>query len=153
LLAADTAGRIIAMRCFSRENDGAAMEHRWGKRSLVDIGVRISARRGVLGVGQMLDWSMSGAWIRARLNISVLTRVMVLLTSSPAQKHETHSIGAYVTRTSQEGFGVEWDELAPSCLAELVQPQVPGIDATRAIGFWASNHLDYVWHRADARSY
>jgi hypothetical protein len=129
------------------------MEHRWGKRNLVDIGVRISARRGVLGVGQMLDWSMTGAWIRARLNMAVLTRVMVVLISAPAQKHETHSIGAYVTRTSEEGFGVEWDELAPSSLGGLVQAHLSGIDATRAIGFWASNHLDYVWHRTDARSY
>lgn len=84
------------------------MEHRWGNRIPVNIGVRISARPSTIGVGRILDLSMSGAWIRAHLNLAVLSRVMVVLDSTPARKHEALSIGPYVTRTSREGFGVQW---------------------------------------------
>lgn len=98
------------------------MEHRWGQRIPADIGVRISARLGMIGVGRILDLSVSGAWIRARLNLSVLARVMIVLDSTPARKHEAPSIGAYVTRTSRDGFGVEWYELDPPSLSELLHP-------------------------------
>jgi hypothetical protein len=98
------------------------MEHRWGKRIAVDIGVRISAWPSTIGVGRIVDVSMSGAWIRAHLNLSVLSRVMIILDSSPAGKQQPSSIGAYVTRTSREGFGVEWYELDPPSLSKLLHP-------------------------------
>jgi hypothetical protein len=98
------------------------MEHRWGNRIAVDIGVRISAWPSSIGVGRIVNLSMSGAWIRAHLNLSVLSRVMVILDSSPAGKQETSSIGAYVTRTSREGFGVEWYELDPPAFSNLLHP-------------------------------
>jgi hypothetical protein len=99
------------------------MEHRWGSRIAVDIVVRISARPSTIGVGRILNLSLSGAWIRAHLNLSVLSRVMVVLDSTPARKHEAPSIGAYVTRTSRDGFGVEWYELDPPPFHELLHPQ------------------------------
>src|SRR5580658_6981773 len=86
---------------------GAIMEHRWGSRIAVDIAVRISARPSTIAVGRILDLSMSGAWIRARLTVPVLSRVIVVIDSAPAPKHEGASLGAYVTRTTREGFGVE----------------------------------------------
>jgi hypothetical protein len=98
------------------------MEHRWGKRIPADMAVRILARPGMIGVGRILDLSASGAWIRARLNLSVLARVMIVFDSTPARKHEAPSIDAYVTRTSRDGFGVEWYELDPPSLGELLHP-------------------------------
>ena len=96
------------------------MEHRWGNRVSVDIGVRISARVGIIGVGRILDISVSGAWIRTRLDLSALSRVMLAFDPIPVLKHEGSSVGAYVTRTSREGFGVEWYELDPPFLSELL---------------------------------
>ena len=64
---------------------------------------------------------MSGAWISAHLKLSVLACVIVF-DSTPARKHEALSIGAYVTRMSQNGFGVEWYELDPPPLRELLHP-------------------------------
>jgi hypothetical protein len=98
------------------------MEHRWGNRIPVDIGVRISARPGMIDVGRILDLSVSGAWIRAHLNLSVLARVTIVIDSTPARKHEAPLIGAYVTRTSREGFGVAWYELDPPLFSELLHP-------------------------------
>ncbi|MGA2564613.1 MAG: PilZ domain-containing protein [Steroidobacteraceae bacterium] len=98
------------------------MEHRWGQRIPADIGVRISARPGMIGVGRILDLSVSGAWIRTRLKLSVLAGVVIVFDSTPARKHEALSIDAYVTRTSREGFGVEWYELDPPSLSELLHP-------------------------------
>lgn len=98
------------------------MEHRWGKRIPVDIGVRISARPSTIGVGRIMDLSMSGAWISAHLNLPLLAHVMVILDSTHARKHEAPSIGAYVTRTSREGFGVEWYELDPAPFGDLLHP-------------------------------
>jgi hypothetical protein len=98
------------------------MEHRWGNRVAVDIGVRISLRPGTIGVGRIQALSMSGAWIRAQLNLPVFSRVMVVLDPSPAQEYDAASIGAYVTRTSREGFAVEWYELDPPGLSKLLHP-------------------------------
>ena len=64
---------------------------------------------------------MSGAWIKARLNLSVLSRVILVLDST-ARKQETSSLGAYVTRTTRDGFGVEWYELDPPCFSDLLHP-------------------------------
>jgi len=103
------------------------MEHRWGSRIPVDIAVRISARPSTIGVGRILDLSMSGAWIRARLTLPVLSRVIVVLDSTPERKHEGTSLGAYVTRTTREGFGVEWCELDPPFFSHLLHPHAyPG---------------------------
>jgi hypothetical protein len=103
------------------------MEHRWGSRIAVDIAVRISARPSTIAVGRILDLSMSGAWIRARLTVPVLSRVIVVIDSAPAPKHEGASLGAYVTRTTREGFGVEWYELDPPCFGDLLHPHAfPG---------------------------
>jgi len=103
------------------------MEHRWGSRIPVDIAVRISARPSTIGVGRILDLSMSGAWIRARPTLPVLSRVIVIIDSTPTRKHDATSLGAYVTRTSREGFGIEWYELDPPCFGDLLHPHVfPG---------------------------
>lgn len=98
------------------------MEHRWGNRIPVDIAVRISARPGMIGVGRILDLSVSGAWIAARLNLPVLARVMIVPSSTLVRRQEALSIEAYVSRTSQEGFGVEWHELDPPAFSELLHP-------------------------------
>jgi hypothetical protein len=103
------------------------MEHRWGSRIPVDIGVRISARPSTIGVGRILDLSTSGAWIRARLTLRVLSRIIVIIDSTLARKCEAASLGAYVTRTTREGFGVEWHELDPPCFSDLLHPHAfPG---------------------------
>jgi hypothetical protein len=46
---ASSTGRSIA---------GGLVEHRWGKRIPVDIGLRISARPGMIGVGRILELSV-----------------------------------------------------------------------------------------------
>jgi len=70
---------------------------------------------------------MSGAWIRAPLTLTVLSRVIVIIDSTPARKHEAASLGAYVTRTTREGIGVEWYELDPPCFSDLLHPHAfPG---------------------------
>jgi hypothetical protein len=112
---------------------GAAMEHRWGSRIAVDIAVRISARPSTIGVGRILDLSMSGAWIRARLTLPVLSRVIVIVHSSQARKHEAASLGAYVTRTTREGFGVEWCELDPPSFGHLLHPHAFAGNARGAV--------------------
>jgi len=99
------------------------MEHRWGNRITVDLGVRISARSRMIGVGRILDLSVSGAWIRARSNLPLLARVMLVVDSPVALEHRQTGIGAYVTRTSQEGFGVEWYELDPVPFHGLLHPR------------------------------
>lgn len=87
------------------------MEHRWGSRISVDIAVQISTRASTIGVGRILDLSRSGAWISTSLTLQVLSRVIVILDATQARTHEAPSLGAYVTRATLDGFGVEWEEL------------------------------------------
>jgi hypothetical protein len=107
------------------------MEHRWGSRVPVDIAV--TSRPSTIGVGRILDLSMSGAWIRTRLSLSVLSRVIVMLDSIPGRIHEAASLGAYVTRTSREGFGLEWYELDPPCFGDLLHSNAFAASAGGAV--------------------
>jgi hypothetical protein len=128
------------------------MEHRWGSRIPVDIAVRISARPSTIGVGRILDLSMSGAWIRARLTLPMFSRVIVIIDSPPARKHEAASLGAYVTRTTREGFGVEWYELDPPLFVDLLHSHVCLGNADSAVTECSNTPLVRIERRLDLSS-
>jgi hypothetical protein len=48
-------------------------------------------------------------------------------------QHEPASLGAYLTRTTREGFGVEWYELDPPCFRDLLHPHAFAWNAGGAV--------------------
>jgi PilZ domain-containing protein len=95
------------------------MEHRWGERISLDIGVRIGAQPFAVGTGRLLDLSMSGANLKIRGDLRVLSRIQVAL-MLPSRR-ATPLISAYVTRRHRDGVGIEWCEFAPQPVCELLR--------------------------------
>jgi hypothetical protein len=109
------------------------MEHRWGERIVVDIPVQVSIPPLAIGSGRVHNLSISGAWISGRFDLQPLARALVIFDLSIGGNPETLPIACYVARVRAEGIGVEWRELAPQIVSDLLlfasasqQPRNPG---------------------------
>jgi hypothetical protein len=100
------------------------MEHRWGERVPVDFPVRVTALRFSVREGRLSDLSVSGALIRAELEVRVLSRIQIALVLPLWPKHESPVVEAYVVRRHRDGFGIEWCEFAPHAVSELLHAVV-----------------------------
>jgi PilZ domain len=96
------------------------MEHRWGERIAVDIPVQVSVPPLVVGSGHVRNISISGAWILGRFDLPPLARAFVVFDLALAGQHEQLPIACYVARVRPEGIGVEWRELAPQIVSDLI---------------------------------
>ncbi len=96
------------------------MEHRWGERIQVDIPVQVSVPPLVIGTGRVLNVSISGAWISGKFDLPPLARAFVIFDFALAGHHEALPIACYVARVRPEGIGVEWRELAPQIVSDLI---------------------------------
>ena len=97
------------------------MEHRWGERIVVDIPVQVSVPPLVIGTGRITDISISGAWISGRRSAFILARAFVVFDFSVGGcGGEALPIACFVARVRAEGMGVEWRELAPQIVSDLM---------------------------------
>jgi hypothetical protein len=96
------------------------MEHRWGERIVVDIPVQVSVPPLAIGSGRVQNLSISGAWISGRFDLQPLARALVIFDLSIGGNPETLPIACYVARVRAEGIGVEWRELAPQIVSDLL---------------------------------
>jgi len=96
------------------------MEHRWGERIKVDIQVEASVPPLIIGTGRVLDVSISGAWISGKFHLPPLARAFVVFDFTVAGRHEPVPIACFVARVRPEGIGVEWRELAPQIVSDLI---------------------------------
>jgi hypothetical protein len=96
------------------------MEHRWGERLEVDICVQLSVPPLILGSGRIRNISISGAWISGRFDLPPLARAFVVFDLVLAGQREQLPIGCYVARVRPDGIGVEWRELAPQIVSDLM---------------------------------
>jgi hypothetical protein len=95
------------------------MEHRWGKRSALDIGVRLCLASGAVSAGRLANASFSGAFVHTACRLLPFTRVIVELESG-ARHNTPQRIGAYVARAEPDGLGLEWCDFAPDAIATLL---------------------------------
>jgi hypothetical protein len=99
---------------------GAGMEHRWGKRAVLDIGVRLCLGSGAVDTARVANASLSGAFVRTASRLPAFTRVVVELDGDSARQSAPQRIPAYVVRTASDGLGLEWHEFAPPAIAALL---------------------------------
>jgi hypothetical protein len=99
---------------------GTGMEHRWGKRSALDIGVRLRLGSGAVDTGRLVNASLSGAFVRTSHCLPAFSRVVVELDSGAARQSAPQRIPAYVVRVAPDGVGLEWSEFAPPAIATLL---------------------------------
>jgi len=96
------------------------MEHRWGERMAVDIPVQVSVPPLLIGTGRITNISISGAWISGRFDLPPLARAFIVFDFSLGGVRESLPLACFVARVRTEGMGVEWRELAPQIVSDLM---------------------------------
>jgi hypothetical protein len=104
------------------------MEHRWGERLALQARVVLRTPGGLQGIGYIRDVSISGALVVSGMPASSMSCVHVSL---PAGSSLSKSIEGQVVRQTEDGFAIEWCELAPEAVRSLLQCRVTGGESTR----------------------
>lgn len=97
------------------------MEHRWGERVGVDIPVRITGHPFTVRTGRLSNLSVSGAFIRADVDVRPLSRILVAIELPQRPKSDAPMIPAFVARRLKDGIGIEWCEFKPPAINRLLQ--------------------------------
>jgi PilZ domain len=97
------------------------MEHRWGERVGVDIPVRITGHPFTVRPGRLSNLSVSGAFIRADVDVRPLSRILVAIELPQHPKRDAPTIPAFVARKLKDGIGIEWCEFKPPAISRLLQ--------------------------------
>jgi hypothetical protein len=93
------------------------MEHRWGGRSKLNIPVQVDCGSRGIVLGVLRDASASGAFLCTGAQLPLLANVHVEFVSP---RGEQHAVEAQVVRRAPDGFGLEWMELAPRGVIDLL---------------------------------
>src|SRR5690348_8959444 len=96
------------------------MEHRWGIRRTLDVGVKLYVQRSSPRFGRLLNASSSGAYVATGAALPIMTRVRVALGWGSSQGGAARLISAFVVRTDARGIGIEWQKFAPPPLRALI---------------------------------
>lgn len=104
------------------------MEHRWGTRRILSVGVKLYTRQSAPQFGRLLNASASGAYVAMSATPPIMSRVRIALGWDGLQRGGRHRITAYVVRTDARGIGIEWRNFAPPPVVALMQ----ALDAPRA---------------------
>jgi hypothetical protein len=96
------------------------MDHRWGQRVAVDLAVQLLCHPRTIAVGQLVNVSVSGAFVRTGLVPPLLAPVRILGFLSEHDGMRRAAIEGYVVRRERGGFGLEWFELAPSGICRFL---------------------------------
>lgn len=98
------------------------MEHRYGMRYPVDVGVYARSLHGaVSSVGRLCEISISGGFVKTTLPIRPLAYISleILVSGRP-------SLEGQVVRRTADGIAVEWNEYAP-WLVQLLADSTPAL--------------------------
>jgi hypothetical protein len=96
------------------------MEHRWGIRRTLDVGVKLYVRPSLPGFGRLLDASASGAYVATSMQLPIMTRVQIAIGWDSLQGGGRQRITAYVVRADGRGLGIEWRQFAPPPVLALI---------------------------------
>ena len=96
------------------------MEHRWGIRRTLNVGVTLYVESKFPSFGRLLNASSSGAYLATSVRLPLMARVEVALGRDGSQRNRRRRIAAHVVRTSDGGIGLEWEEFAPSPMIALI---------------------------------
>jgi PilZ domain len=95
-------------------------EHRWGERVKVNIPIQVSAQP-LAGIdGCMKKLSLSGALLKADVDLRLHSLVEVSI-SLPTPSQHAAVVIAHVSRKFKDDVGVEWCEFAPSVVKDLLR--------------------------------
>jgi hypothetical protein len=93
-------------------------ERRWGPRVEVDLAVTLELRDGRSTPARMRNASVSGALLECSMELPTFTTLRVAI---PAGRlPQPLQLGARVVRAEHPYLGVEWRDLAPDALVNLL---------------------------------
>ncbi|HEY0802853.1 MAG TPA: PilZ domain-containing protein [Steroidobacteraceae bacterium] len=95
------------------------IEHRWGERFPVDLPVKVSVHTFKRIDGRLKNLSLSGALIRADVDIRLHALIEISVALPSPASHEV-IIMAHVTRRHNEEVGIEWCDYGSSPVKELL---------------------------------
>jgi hypothetical protein len=102
------------------------MEHRWGIRRSLNVGVKLYVRGSPPRFGRLLNASASGGYVATKPPLPIMTRVHVALGWDKFHRGGRLRIAAYIVRADAHGIGIEWREFAPiAVLALMDTPKLP----------------------------
>jgi hypothetical protein len=105
------------------------MEHRWGRRTLIDQPVRIAAAAhsssplsspSASCTARLRNISASGAFLSTHLTAAFRGRVQVQF-HLPSNGTSEYMVEALITRKAPDGIGVEWTAFFPDCISQIIQ--------------------------------
>ena len=83
-----------------------AMEHRWGRRIAVDVGVSVHYRPLGRVRGRLRNLSSSGAFVHTSQPLPANARVEIVITTGTDGTAQIHRLEGVVVRTTTAGIGV-----------------------------------------------
>lgn len=117
------------------------MEHRWGTRRTLSVGVKLYTRQSAPKFGRLLNASTSGAYIAMSATPPAMSRVQIALGWDRSQRGARDRISAYVVRIDARGIGIEWRDFAPPPVVALIQAlEVPPARTRRRVAILDGVH-------------
>src|SRR5690348_8839379 len=89
------------------------MEHRLGTRISISLPVKLHHAGKTPAFGQILNVSLSGAFVRTSANLEPLARIGIVCEGAYSEAAGAPSVTAFVTRVAADGVALEWLEFAP----------------------------------------
>lgn len=83
-----------------------AMEHRWGRRISVDVGISLHYRPLGRLRGRLRNLSSSGAFVQTSPPLPLNAKVEIVITSGADGTAQIHRLEGVVVRTTPNGIGV-----------------------------------------------
>lgn len=98
----------------------STMDQRYGSRRPTALKVMIRTRHGIAVEGQVREISSSGALVRSTWPANVNGQVLLQFAAPPLNSRSV-AVWAEVVRRVEDGFAVEWQDLAPPSLRSLLR--------------------------------
>lgn len=97
-----------------------AMEHRWGRRIAVDIGVTLHCRPAGRLRGRLRNLSGGGAFVHVPTPLALHARIEMVFTSRHGGTAQIHRFETAVSRTTAQGVGLMFLHYDPKTLSALL---------------------------------
>ena len=97
-----------------------AMEHRWGRRIAVNIGVTLDCRPAGRLRGRLRDLSSGGAFVQTPMPLAPNARVEMVFTSRHDGTAQIHRFETVVSRVTAHGVGLMFLHYDPKTLSTLL---------------------------------
>ena len=97
------------------------MEHRWGERFPVELIVRLHSGSTTILDARLANTSVSGALVNTDLRLPLFSHLVVEFDVARRYGVAGQRVPAYVVRHARNGLGLEWQELAPRPIVDLLE--------------------------------